>query len=558
MIKQLFTLMLAACAAVILVSSCQDPAPERDPNPEEEIKQIPFSLTVSTEATKVSYASGKYEFKSGDKLRVVGVDRTDVRGDLEQNGDKWSGVLIYTGEKPAEGTPLTVTLIHADNSVENTYASAIVGTVPEGSSLLKEAVEKYSLFTANVNLSYSTVPAVVLLQQATFLDVTVTFDFDGSCAVSGGKALVDLVTPQGKTTVKTDLAALPGGEDFTTQFMAVVPGGQSVSSFTLTVADREIAFSDNSLILSANKKYTVNRNITYRPQLGDPFWSDGTYGRLVPANANVSVVGIIVYVNHNYTDPDKAAIDDAITEKAAGYGHGLVMALHNAATDVKWSEASGKVQCTSNYVTTPSQTLLASNLSGYSNTNSIITTLGSSAVSAATRAKNYSLAAAPSNTTGWFLPAIGQWLYTISEDGFGGVNPVSEWITNSGSNKKWLTNGSLTDLVLVKECDSERVNMMIKALNDRLELLKNDFSDYYLTYDSFGDPSATNNISDNYWTSTEYDENNAIRMNLGTVEKKGDIYYSSLKARYEEKTKITVYTLDNIQYKMKVRSFLAF
>ena len=101
---------------------------------------------------------------------------------------------------------------------------------------------------------------------------------------------------------------------------------------------------------------------------------------------------------------------------------------------------------------------------------------------------------------------------------------------------------------------------MIKALNDRLELIQNDFSDYSLTYDSFGDPSGSNNVSDNYWTSSESSNSSAIRMNLGTVEKNNNIYYSTLKARTEDKEHIDVYTPDQgiTYYKMKVRPFLAF
>ena len=431
--------------------------------------------------------------------------------------------------------------------------------MPEGSTALQEAVEHYSLFTTNDDEVTLTTEAATLHQRATFLDVTVTFLFDGSRPAEGGEALVDLTTTLGSTTEKTRFIALPDGQNFKVNFMAVIPGGQTVSDFTLTIGDRMIEFGNNSATLASNKKYNVNREIDFRPQLGDPLWSDGTYGRLLPADPDTYIVGIIVYVNHNYTDPDKAAIDDAITEKDAGFGHGLVMALHNAAKDVPWSDSTGKVKCTDNFVTKPKQTLLAANLSGYTNTNSIISTLGDGAVSAASRAKAYPVEV-PSNTTGWFLPTIGQWMYTISTEGFGGVNPVDEWFTVSGGTRhNWLNEGNISgDLVFVKECDADRVNMMIKVLNDRLELLKNDFSDYNLTYDSFGDPSGSNNISDNYWTSSENSNNNAIRMNLGTVEKNNNIYYSTLKARLEDKEKITVYTLNNIQYKMKVRSFLAF
>ena len=409
-------------------------------------------------------------------------------------------------------------------------------------------------------MTLSTTTAL-LHQQATFLDVTVTFDFDGSHTVEAGKALVDLATTLRETTAETDFVALPGGEDFEVHFMAVVPGDQPISAFTLTIGDRIIGdFADNTRILSANKKYTIERTVVYRPQLGDPLWSDGTYGRLRHADPNASIVGIIVYVNHHYDAtqyPEKAAIDDAITEKVAGFGHGLVMALRNVAVGVPWSDSGGKQQCTSSYVSTAKRTIAADKLSGYNNTNAIITKLGVGAVSAASRAKAYNVNVSLENTSGWFLPSVGQWMYTISTDGFGGADPADQWL--NGDLKNWLNEGGIGNLILVKEREDNQVNDLIKALNDRLATLASDFSDKISAadYDVFGDPTAAGNISDNYWTSSELDENSAIRMNLGTVEKKNEKYYSSIKVAGLNKTS-TYYSFSDVRYYIKVRPFLAF
>ena len=97
--------------------------------------------------------------------------------------------------------------------------------------------------------------------------------------------------------------------------------------------------------------------------------------------------------------------------------------------------------------------------------------------------------------------------------------------------------------------------MLVKALNDRLEQFQNEFD---VTYDPFGDPSTTNNVSDNYWTSSESKASDAIRMNLGSVKRRGGKYYSTIKVKGEDKTKVTVYIENGINYKMKVRPFLAF
>ncbi|MBO4536051.1 MAG: hypothetical protein J5702_02470 [Bacteroidales bacterium] len=566
MIKHLFSLMLSACAAVLLVTACQDPAPEKDPVQEGETKTIPFCLSVKTEGTKVSYEGNHYSFKSGDRLHVVGVDRDDIEGYLSNGGEGnvWSGDLTYLISKgePGSATRLAVTLIHADNPDVETYATAIVGNVSSESSLLREAVEHYSLFTAEVTLATT---EAVLKQQATFLDATVTFVFDGTHQIEAGKALVDLRTASGEAMEEIQFVPLSNGKDFKVNFMAVVPGDKLVKDFTLTVADRAITFTNNSLQLDRNMKYTITRSITYGPQLGDPFWSDGTYGRMQHPNSNVSIVGVIVYVNHNYAEgTPEAALDDAITEKAYGFGHGLVMALTNAAVDVAWSSAEGKIKCTENFVTEPEHTLEGDKLSGYKNTEKIRTALNgvnAYSSSAAYLAEHYTyngIGVSTQYTTGWFLPSIGQWMYTISIDGFGAANHASQWINGNGVS--WLQNGysndgNLGDLVLVKDCPNNEGNVLVNSLNERLRKFQEEF---HVAYDPFGDPSATNNVSDNYWSSSEKDANSAIRMNFGSVRKRGNNYYSTIKVKGETKTKTIAYSENSVDYKFKVRPFLAF
>ena len=582
MIKHLFHLTLSACAAVILAAACQAVALEEEivvpAEPEKpavsQRATVPYTITVNTESTRVSYEGGVYAFKSGDKLHVVGVDRADIVGDLTQNGEVWSGELTYNptvGE--LDNASLTITLVHADNPDISTYGTAIVGSVRENSTLLRDAVELYSLFTAE-NVAFAT-QEVTLHQKAAFLDVTVEFDFDGSHIIDAGEALVDLKTTQREVTVDTDFYEKPNtnGEDFLVHFMAVIPGDKKVSDFTLTVGDRKIEFSNPNLELTRNKKYTVNRTIEFHPQVGDPFWSDGTYGRLRHPDSQEHIVGIVVYVNHHYTDSDKAKIDNAITEEKYGFGHGLVMALKNVTVETngvvekgfKWCKNDvANQQCTEGLITNPNQTMYSPYFSGFDNTKRIVTNLGNENDSAASLAKNYTydgIAVSTTSTTGWFLPSIGQWMYTISEEGFGGADPASEW--KNGNGRYWLkygyepdSGGNLGDLVFVKKSEDSRPeeNVLVKSLNDRLAQFFNEFG---VSYDTFGDPSTGSNISDNYWTSTEFAADKAIRMNLGTVEKREGVYYSTIKAKGESKT-ISYYTYNSNQYKMKVRPFLAF
>ena len=592
--KRFIPLFFSAGVAALLVASCQAPALEeiqgsggQETEVVPEWTTIPYSLKVSTKETRVATdeTASAYQFKTGDKIRITGTDRSDIVGILEPNEGftLWTGTISYrtsSGELVSGETPLDVTLLHADNQDASTYASALVGTgAIEGcvseEQLLQYAVEHYSLFTAtDTYRDQSAGPpttAVTLSQKATFLDCTVTFKFDGTHEMGGGgNAKVDLITTRGEMRINSAFSRVGDTHDYKVHFMAVIPGGQTKDAFTLTVADRAITFSTTDA-LASNKKFTVKRDIIYGAQLGDPFWSDGTYGRMEHPDDNVKIVGIVVYVNHNYEEGTAAAaIDNAITEKRTDsqgnqlYGHGLVMALTNAAKDVSWSTSAGKIQCTSPYVTDPEHTLAQNTLSGYANTQSIrsfLTDANAYSGSAAYLAENYKyngVTVSTTSTTGWFLPSIGQWMYTISEDGFGEADHASQWVNGNGVS--WLKNGysndgDLGDLVLVKECANSQLNVLVKSLNDRLATFNEQF---HVDYDPFGDPSSTNNVSDNYWTSSEKDENNAIRMNLGSVKRRGGKYYSTIKVKGEDKTKVTVYTENGINYKMKVRPFLAF
>ena len=571
--------IFSVCAAALVVFACHAPALEEEirlPEKQESVvvperTTIPFSLQVSTEATKVSYAGGSYQFKEGDKLHVKGVTRTDIEGDLTQNGDVWSGDLSYLTSEgvPADNTALKVTLVHADNTDTESYASAIVGSdnVSEvtTANLLQYAVEHYSLFTADVTFETT---SAALKQQATFLDVKVTFKFDGTHEVGGGgDAKINLYTSLGDVLAHTAFVRQSEtSHNYDVHFMAVIPGDAPKDAFTLTVVDRAITFSNNDN-LERNKKYTVTREIIYGPQLGDPLWSDGTYGRMTHPDPSATIIGIIVYVNHSYTpETEEANIDNAITEAAAGYGHGLVMALHNVAAGSGevaglWGNDNGARWClsggngvlrTGTTVTTPKETLGIKALNGLANTNAIVEALGAN--SAAYLAQNYAAAAAPANTSGWFLPSIGQWLYTISIDGFGGADPAHTWKNNNGKN--WLNEGSIGDLVRVINNSGSTENLLVKSLNDRLETLKSQFApDDANFYDAFG-WSVNGEFGDNYWTSSEYDPSYAFRMNLGSVEpKNGSTKYSTIKPKQESKTSTYTYKQGFI---MRIRPFLAF
>jgi hypothetical protein len=190
-------------------------------------------------------------------------------------------------------------------------------------------------------------------------------------------------------------------------------------------------------------------------------------------------------------------------------------------------------------------------MSGYSNT---ITLIANAANIAAVTARNYrsSEGDTMTGTSGWFLPSISQWVYSISIRGFGGADYARNWIVNE-TYVNWLTKGTLSNLVLVKNNGSVSENLLVTSLNDRMQAL---YVQYGCEYDSFGMYSGSD-FADNYWSSSEYNASNAIRMNFGSVETRTDTgdKYSSIKTN--NLSKQSTYAWKSA-FVMKVRPFLAF
>lgn len=543
-LKSLVFLMVGE---LMLVASCSVPEIEEvvEINPR---TTIPFSVVVATDMTKVSYADAKYAFKTDDSFVVESgsSERDDIEGSLAFDGtNKLKGDISFETAKGLDnGTPLTITLINADSD-KDSYAKGIAAT-------LKEAVEKYSLFTATLLFNDATTESspqsVSFAQQAAFLEVTVKFTNVLNSTMPTGETPAEIIASDG-TVISTGKGRIVEGSahNYQAVFVAAVPGGTEMKGSKLSICEREVTIlpaDGDSKVVGKNKKYTLEpRSVDFGPQLGDPFWSDGSYGR-ISHPAGVSVIGIIVYVN------DGSDIGNALTEKNGdNYGHALVMSLRNVfSTGKSWGNKGTAFN--TDTITTPKQILEASRISGLANTY-LINASGSKDM-AAYHASQYRSGEsdAISNTTGWFLPSIGQWIYSISKDGFGGANPASEWMRNDGKGTKWLSSkGTLSDLVLVMPATTS--NALTESLNARMEVLDTDYS---CGYDSFGMTSGSD-FSDNYWSSSEKNEDYALRMNFGSVETYNGNNYSTIKASPVEKNQTYFWRKPFI---MKIRPFLAF
>ena len=517
---------------------------------EVELVSVPYTVQTA-QLTKVSYNQvDGYSIKNGDKLHIAGANRGDISGYLEYDSvnDIWSGDLWYNPDTETGGGPLisvidsntptqlTVTLVHADNADESTYACSIADT-------FTEAVEKYSLLEGDSAFGQD---VVTLYQKSCFINTSVDFRFIGVGSMTAGQTSVDIVV--GTDTLATGRATFaPASETntYNSTFVIAIPGDTELTAGNsfISICDRNVPIRETTNVtLEANKSYNISRTYDFKPELGDPYWSDGTYGR-IEHSAGIEVVGIIVYVN-DYDDSDNsdmANVSRALTEKDYGYGHALVMSLWNAASDVRWGNS---VQSTP-FVSTPASMLTDENISGYHNTE----------LEAGNSAADYALGyrsneADTGNDSGWFLPSIGQWVYSISTYGFGGADPVEDWTVTNGKN--WITQGELGNLVLAKKGETSE-NLLVISLNERLEVLKRHLG---CDYDSFGMSHGTL-YGDNYWTSSEATASEAVRMNLGSVEKYKGEYYSTIKVAKISKS--TRHPNGDYSFSiMKVRPFLAF
>ncbi len=152
----------------------------------------------------------------------------------------------------------------------------------------------------------------------------------------------------------------------------------------------------------------------YEPAVGDYYYSDGTWGSNSVPPYNTTVIGIIF----------STTVSDA--DQKSGWKHGYVMALTNAASNIPWSSnANSNIQefpVSSDINTT---TLMKADMDGYNHCQLMIKNhptikTDSSIYPAFYYTLNYGGTAIggtkyspPSNSSGWYLPSIGQWYLII-------------------------------------------------------------------------------------------------------------------------------------------------
>ena len=225
----------------------------------------------------------------------------------------------------------------------------------------------------------------------------------------------------------------------------------------------------------------INGDATLPPpaKVGDYFYSDGTYSTAL--DPNKTVIGIVFQT-------DKKRIGEAEKKALAANGvtepHGLVMAVKNVGTTLVWSSENKDFDELTNCET---KDQCNDDISGLHNYNTVIAYAEGegklSAYPAFEAVKNYGVEA-PANTTGWYLPAVGQWY-----DFFANLGGLPDWSSASASDTDYYWTGQ-SELV-------SKVNAYFSPLGDG-------------NYDAF----MPNNDFQYFWSSSEYSSLNARRWNV--------------------------------------------
>ena len=499
-------------AAVCLLSACTatDVVTPQEPVVEEvitnnNIKRVPIRIlvagdpvtkvTVEPVAQKSSVNNYKYKFEENDVLVIKAVDdqRTDISGTLKYEGqDKgFSGDLSYEGS--LDNVELTA---HLDNGFTGDYSSAVEGSI-------EKAVHSFSDFSANFYYAQTKADAAkevtVQLEQAScFVVFSLTLADDDALDGDYGLSISDKThagLTKGSVVVKDGLA----------QFVVAYKGGQELNQASVTLTrngvERKAFFcSKGNTKLEANKNYTVTRSGI--PAVGDAYYSDGSFGHYAHTQ-NATATGIVVYVNEGGEN------DDAITEG----GKALVMALRvcpNPGNADKWRWGNNKTK-------TEEYELLGT---AVTNVNDAKKDFGGIAKTDKMVTNNCEIAlAARTYGEDWFVPAVGQWVFLWGPNGIGKGLPMDEW--KNGLGDTWKNLGNVARIL-------EGEGTLLNIVNTAMQNVSQDYTPF--------------NPGENYWTSSEFSNKNAIRANLGN-----DSGWSVMKI-HGDKTKNTA---------MLVRPFLA-
>jgi uncharacterized protein (TIGR02145 family) len=263
---------------------------------------------------------------------------------------------------------------------------------------------------------------------------------------------------------------------------------------------------DNSMTLSSGYSYnfevTVNNSSSVGYSVSVVPWADETNSNLDMAVVTTAQIGDFVFSDGTWgslaANPGKTPVaiifsnTTSVIDFNDGYTHGYAMALknvHSSGSTVgtyKWANSNSDVSGIINTSYSTWQTS-SSDMEGRTNTSFINTSSYPAGYAAMTTFA--SQVAAPSGTSGWFLPSTGQWYNILVNLGGMAAEPDGSyyWSGNTSSN------------FTSKICAT--------ALNNKISVVGAG------NYDAFFSNTSSNEY---YWSSSEYSSSSAYFANFNS------------------------------------------
>lgn len=454
--------------------------------------------------TRASESGYTTTFTEGDQIGVFAVGKDgyvieDCKNvPLTYDGTGWEGtVYYYTGAKYFAYYPYDVSMNDKTN-----VDDIVKAFKPQPDQGAYANYTKSDLMTAdnvspsNKTLSFSFAHKMSLIEISLPVQKYTTggdSPYEYSSPVIGATFNITSNENQQQTITPYNM----GGGVY--RYIVSADNSHTVGGEFQTGDGKTIEYSKAKLSLSAGSYKRLNVSYDGAPSetiersldIGDFYYSDGG---ICPKNVlNPPSEGCIGIVFSTDVSRIGQAAKDALKEKGVETPHGLVMALTYASNGCRWGEY-GKDENKNGADGEPfkenTETLKQqyNNVDGYAETHWIIDTYKNDGnkledtYTAFYHASRYGTAdgstakyAAPGNTTGWFIPSMGQWWDILSNLGKVNLDSYKE-----NEDTYTYISGAATTAV-------DNMNIYLNKVND----------------------AETFNTSTYFWSSSEYDSNDA-------------------------------------------------
>ena len=266
------------------------------------------------------------------------------------------------------------TLEYAGNT--NAGKAAVIA-IGKGSYVGKVGVKEFTINKADNDITLT--PATLSIAPGATGSFTVTRSGDGAVSASSSNTSVATVSATGTTVTVTHV---------------------SVGTADITV---NVAASAN--YNAASKTVSVECISQIAPALGDPYYSDGSWGNN-PHASGATVIGVVAWLGSD-------------SDLKCSKSHGLVIAKTDANSGVAWGPTSTDETFLTNVSSIDG--CKSNNKNGLTNTASLV---GDSHTHGAASAADSYTPAAPTSAgaTKWFLPSAAQWIAVLGSNGLGGLS----------------------------------------------------------------------------------------------------------------------------------------